>query len=53
MNILIHSLDHYWEKRNDYFAGGNIFVYFSREQVKNRVGYGAIAYNYGWGHGQV
>jgi Uma2 family endonuclease len=36
MNILIRSLDHHWEKRNDYFAGGNMFVYFSREQVKNK-----------------
>ena len=36
MNILIRSLDHYWEKRNDYFAGGNMFLYFSTEQVKNK-----------------
>jgi Uma2 family endonuclease len=36
MNILIRSLDYFWEKRNDYFAGGNMFLYFSAEQVKNK-----------------
>lgn len=36
MNILIRSLDHAWSDRNDYFAGGNMFVYFSTEQLRNQ-----------------
>jgi Uma2 family endonuclease len=36
MNILIRSLDCFWEQRNNYFAGGNMFLYFSAEQVKNK-----------------
>lgn len=36
MNTLIRSLDHAWSNRNDYFAGGNMFVYFSTEQVRNQ-----------------
>jgi Uma2 family endonuclease len=36
MNILIRSLDCFWGQRNDYFAGGNMFLYFSAAQVKNK-----------------
>ncbi len=34
MNLLIDSLHWHWRDRRDYFAGGNMFVYFSLRQVK-------------------
>jgi Uma2 family endonuclease len=36
MNLLIRSINHAWKDRNDYFAGGNMFIYYSRSQAKNR-----------------
>jgi len=36
MNLLIRSLQQAWVDRDDYFVGGNMFVYYSRAQVKNR-----------------
>ncbi|MEM7552858.1 MAG: Uma2 family endonuclease [Cyanobacteria bacterium P01_A01_bin.84] len=36
MNALIRSLQQAWKGRNDYFTGGNMFVYYSSAQVKNR-----------------
>jgi Uma2 family endonuclease len=36
MNLLIHSLDHYWIQRNDYYVGGNMFLYYSATQAKNQ-----------------
>ncbi|BAY95447.1 MULTISPECIES: Uma2 family endonuclease [unclassified Tolypothrix] len=36
MNVLIRSLQQAWSDRNDYFAGGNMFVYYSRIQARNR-----------------
>jgi len=36
MNLLICSLKHYWAEHNDYFIGGNMFVYYSSQQVKNK-----------------
>lgn len=36
MNALIRSLQQVWAERNDFFVGGNMFIYFSREQVRNR-----------------
>lgn len=36
MNVLIDSLDHHWQNRNDYYVGGNMFVYYSSQQAKNR-----------------
>jgi Uma2 family endonuclease len=36
MNLLIDSLQYHWRDRNDYFAGGNMFIYFSRKQVFNK-----------------
>jgi Uma2 family endonuclease len=36
MNLLIRSLDHHWHHRNDYFVGGNMFLYYSAAQVKNK-----------------
>jgi Uma2 family endonuclease len=37
INLLIDSLHHLWRDRRDYFAGGNMFLYFSFEQVRNRL----------------
>jgi len=36
MNLLIDSVHSLWRDRNDYFTGGNMFIYFSLEQVRNR-----------------
>ncbi|MFZ1505587.1 MAG: Uma2 family endonuclease [Anaerolineae bacterium] len=36
MNLLIDSLHYHWRQRTDYFAGGNMFIYFSAEQARNR-----------------
>jgi Uma2 family endonuclease len=36
MNVLIRSLQQAWVDREDYFVGGNMFVYYSRAQARNR-----------------
>jgi Uma2 family endonuclease len=36
INLLIDSLHAYWRDRSDYYAGGNMFIYFSTEQVRSR-----------------
>ena len=36
MNTLIRSLQQGWAHRNDFFCGGNMFVYFSSAQARNR-----------------
>jgi Uma2 family endonuclease len=36
MNVLIRSLQQAWSDRNDYFTGGNMFIYYSSAQVRNR-----------------
>jgi Uma2 family endonuclease len=36
MNTLIRSLQQAWRDRNDYFTGGNMFVYYSSQQARNR-----------------
>ena len=36
INVLIRSINQAWAERNDFFAGGNMFIYFSRSQAKNR-----------------
>ncbi|MDB9312456.1 Uma2 family endonuclease [Spirulina sp. CS-785/01] len=36
MNVLIRSLQQAWEDRDDYFTGGNMFIYYSRQQARNR-----------------
>ena len=36
MNVLIRSLNQFYHQRDDFFAGGNMFIYYSREQAKNR-----------------
>ena len=34
-DLLLHALMLHWGQRRDYFAGGNMFLYFSSKQVKN------------------
>jgi Uma2 family endonuclease len=36
MNVLIRSLKHTWSDRQDCFIGGNMFIYYSSQQVRNR-----------------
>ncbi len=36
MNVLIEGVHQAYEGRQDYFAGGNMFVYYSSEQARNR-----------------
>lgn len=36
MNVLIDSVHQAYQGRNDYFAGGNMFIYYSIKQVKNQ-----------------
>lgn len=34
MNLLIEPLERYWQDRDDFFVGGNMFFYFSATQSK-------------------
>ncbi|KOR34707.1 MULTISPECIES: Uma2 family endonuclease [Planktothricoides] len=36
MNVLIRSLQQAWSDRNDFYTGGNMFIYYSSEQVRNK-----------------
>jgi Uma2 family endonuclease len=36
MNVLIRSYKHHCAGRNNYFVGGNMFVYYSSQQVRNK-----------------
>ncbi len=36
MNVLISAVTLACQNREDYFAGGNMFVYYSSEQARNR-----------------
>ena len=36
MNLLIETLRLHWADRQDFYAGGNMFIYFSLDQVKNQ-----------------
>jgi Uma2 family endonuclease len=36
MNTLIRSLQQAWADRNDFFVGGNMFIYYSSTQARNR-----------------
>ena len=36
MNLLIENVTHYWREREDFFVGGNMFVYYSVQQARNR-----------------
>jgi Uma2 family endonuclease len=34
MTILIESLEHAWQERDDFYVGGNMFLYFSETQTR-------------------
>jgi len=36
MNVLIRSLQQAWADRNDFYAGGNMFIYYSSTQARNQ-----------------
>jgi Uma2 family endonuclease len=36
MNLLIDSIQYHWRDRTDFFAGGNMFIYYSRKKVFNK-----------------
>ncbi|WP_204102088.1 MULTISPECIES: Uma2 family endonuclease [Spirulina sp. CCY15215] len=36
MNVLIESLHQAYQERDDYFASGNMFIYYSSAQVRNK-----------------
>ncbi len=36
MNVLINSINQAYSDRNDFFAGGNMFIYYSSAQARNR-----------------
>jgi Uma2 family endonuclease len=36
INLLLESVRQHWTGRSDFFAGGNMFVYYSMQQVRNR-----------------
>lgn len=36
MNTLIHSVEEFFADRNDFFTGGNMFIYYSSTQAKNQ-----------------
>ena len=36
MNLLIESVTHHLRQRDDFYVGGNMFLYFSEEQARNR-----------------
>jgi len=33
INLALKSLDHHWSEREDFYAGGNMFVYYSLQQA--------------------
>ncbi len=36
INLLIDSLDQHWRGRTDYYCGGNMFIYFSLQQIRSQ-----------------
>ena len=36
LDLLRHSLDLHWAERRDYFVGGNMFLYFNAEKLRDR-----------------
>jgi Uma2 family endonuclease len=36
MTLLIDQIDHHFADRDDFYVGGNMFIYFSEEQARNR-----------------
>jgi Uma2 family endonuclease len=35
INLLVDIVKEHWRGRTDYFAGGNMFIYYSLEQARN------------------
>jgi hypothetical protein len=33
INLALKSLDHHWSEREDFYTGGNMFVYYSLQQA--------------------
>jgi Uma2 family endonuclease len=36
MNLLVDIVRYRWRQRQDFFAGGNMFIYYSVQQIRNR-----------------
>lgn len=36
MDLLIDCLEWWWRDRNDFYASGNLTIYFSPDQIKSR-----------------
>lgn len=36
ISLSLESIAYLWRDRTDYYAGGNMFIYYSRQQVRNR-----------------
>src|SRR4051794_36756462 len=36
MTLLIQTLSHHWADRQDFHVGGDMFVYFSQDQVRKK-----------------
>jgi Uma2 family endonuclease len=36
INLLVDNVRQFWSGRSDFFVGGNMFVYYSMKQVRNR-----------------
>ena len=36
MNLLINTIEQEFVERDDFFVGGNMFIYYSTAQVKNK-----------------
>ncbi len=36
MNLLIESVVYRWRARQDFFTGGNMLIYYSLQQARNR-----------------
>src|SRR5262245_61050895 len=36
MNLLIDQIEYHFRDRADFFVGGNMFIYFSRDQARNK-----------------
>jgi hypothetical protein len=35
MNLLIEVVTNYWRDREDYYVGGNMFIYYNEEHARN------------------
>jgi hypothetical protein len=46
MLLLLDALEQYWRGRQDFYAAGNMFVYYSAEQARQILGLGERRSNY-------